>query len=226
MVLDKILDWIACIFIVCTTPVEVQEPSEPEPPPAIRQIVPSEPADAATTTISIPDRCSEYIPYFNLAGNPSLFAAQIDQESTCRTFAKSPYAYGIAQITPATGKTWSFTICKDLGPYKKYDDHWQLTCAARAMWQLEHDVKYNIPYCEVMSLALGKYNGGYWIIWEYEHSGHNLHISRYNVCGKVRLPNGKKRAPWACDENYEYALERIFNRQRNFVELGGQICFK
>lgn len=209
-------------LVSCGAP-ESNEPTEQLPEPQEPEIVAPGVTDMDIMAFSIPDRCAVYTKYFLLAENPSMFAAQIDQESNCNSLAQSPYAYGIAQITPATGRGLSFGICKDLGPYEKFDDHWQLTCAARFMWKHENDLKYRAPYCELMTLALGKYNGGYWIIWEYDAAGEDLGKARYNVCGKVRLPNGRKRAKWACKENYEYA-ERIFKRQINFKPLGGHIC--
>lgn len=174
--------------------------------------------------ITIPSRCERLIEYFTKAENPSLWAAQIDQESTCNQFAKSPFANGVAQITPSTGNALARKDCKDLGPYRKFDDHWQMTCGLRLEEKNERYSEKRFPelsYCEMKAMGQKIYNGGYWAVWEYEDAG-SLHGAEL-ICSNVVLSNGRKRAKWACNENYEYPV-RIRKRQPNFIALGGVLC--
>lgn len=89
------------------------------------------------------------------------FAAQIHQESAWRPDARSPYAHGLAQFTPATAD-W----IGDLDPALAVADTGNPVWALRALvrydaWLYDRaPAPRNAPPCNRMALALRAYNGG------------------------------------------------------------------
>ena len=164
-------------------------------------------------------------PYLSLlkkiSDNPSREAALTEQESAWNVFARSPYAKGLRQFTDATGTWLARSHCSHLGSYQPYNSDWSLRCGVIYVQKLQDNNKYG-PYCNNRKIAEQEYNGGAWVIWELLTARTNrLHIAK-KVCG-TRLFNGRKRAGWACKENYEYP-ERISKRQIKYKALGGQLC--
>jgi membrane-bound lytic murein transglycosylase MltF len=93
----------------------------------------------------------------------ALFAAQIHQESSWRSTAKSPYAEGLTQFTPATAK-WIAEIYPDLGPAAPYSPSWAMRAMVRYDLHILARVKpwqaRDIADCDKWAFALSGYNGG------------------------------------------------------------------
>ena len=175
----------------------------------------------------VPKACEPLVPYYLKAKNPSREAALTFQESTCNQFAQSPYAKGYRQFTDSTGKWLARSHCAHLGSYKPWDLHWQMSCGIIYSELKQNNNRYppqngDSYYCVNRKVAEAEYNGGNWIIWELDFSGGNL-MQAKEICGKIILPNGRKRALWACKENYSY-FEHISRRQGAYKQLGGEIC--
>jgi soluble lytic murein transglycosylase-like protein len=87
------------------------------------------------------------------------FAAQIHQESAWRPDARSPYAHGLAQFTPATAD-W----IGDLDPALAVADTGNPVWALRALVRYDAWLYARVPPsrngCDRMALALRAYNGG------------------------------------------------------------------
>jgi soluble lytic murein transglycosylase-like protein len=98
-----------------------------------------------------------------LAAPVALFAAQIHQESSWRSTAKSPYAQGLTQFTPATAK-WISDIYPDLGPAAPYSPSWAMRAMLRYDLHIFARVKpwhaRDIPQCDKWAFTLSGYNGG------------------------------------------------------------------
>jgi membrane-bound lytic murein transglycosylase MltF len=98
-----------------------------------------------------------------LAAPVALFAAQIHQESSWRSDAKSPYAVGLTQFTPATAK-WISEIYSDLGDATPYSPVWAMRAMVRYDRHIVERVKpwhaRDIPECDKWAFALSGYNGG------------------------------------------------------------------
>lgn len=170
---------------------------------------------------TIPTRCKPYVSYFTNSSNPSRELAQTEQESGCNPFAESPYAKGLRQFTDRTGEWMSLTHCKHLGDYDPFDEQWSIECGLVYMELLENNNDYG-GYCINRQIAEMEYNGGAWVLWELQHVGRTSLVDSRKVCG-TRLYNGRKRANWACKENYDYP-HHISRRQVNYLSLGGQQC--
>lgn len=93
----------------------------------------------------------------------ALFAAQIHQESNWRSTAKSPYAEGLTQFTPATAK-WISEIYPDLGTAAPYSPSWAMRAMVRYDLHILAGVKpwqaRGIADCDKWAFALSGYNGG------------------------------------------------------------------
>ena len=167
------------------------------------------------------DSSRKYIKFLEQAENPSREAALTEQESNWNPLAKSPYATGLRQFTKRTGQWAGRTICRDIGPYKAYNERWQMLCGIR---YVEHLIKNNHfgSYCMNRLIAEQEYNGGAWVLWEIEKAGVvDLRKAR-EQCG-TKLKNGRKRHIANCKENYEYPI-RISKKQPKFKFLGGEMC--
>lgn len=85
-------------------------------------------------------------------------AGQVHQESRWRADARSPYAEGMAQFTPATA-AWLESVCPEIGPPDPWDPHWSV----RAVVCYDHYLHARVAgatECDVWAFALSAYNGG------------------------------------------------------------------
>lgn len=156
----------------------------------------------------------------DISENPSREAALTEQESSWDVFAKSPYAEGLRQFTPTTGKNLARGKCAHLGSYQPYLPQWSLRCGVIYAESLQ--TKTFGDYCNNRKVAEQRYNGGYWVIWELTTAKtQDLRIAE-TVCG-TKLYNGRKRAQSSCDENYTYP-RAISIRQVKYTNLGGELC--
>lgn len=89
----------------------------------------------------------------------SVFGPQIQQESGWRAEARSKYAAGPAQFTPATSDWFSRTIGRDLGPPRMEDYGWALPAMVRYDAWL-YDRSAAATQCDRIAITLAKYNGG------------------------------------------------------------------
>lgn len=178
--------------------------------------------DITDSTKNIPLRCQPYISYFLDSSNPSREMAQTEQESSCDPLAESPFAKGLRQFTDQTGEWMSLTHCKHLGDYDPFNPEWSIKCGLVYMELLESNNKFG-DYCFNRFVAEAEYNGGAWVIWELDEVGNTSLSAARAVCGKDKLKNGRRRAEWACEENYDYP-KHISRRQSKYFSLGGTIC--
>lgn len=100
---------------------------------------------------------------FGLQAPVALFAAQIHQESSWRSTAKSPYAEGLAQFTAPTAE-WITQIYPDLGSAAPYSPGWAMRALLRYNRHIGDRVKpwyaRDIPECDRWAFTLSGYNGG------------------------------------------------------------------
>lgn len=161
-------------------------------------------------SVVIPDRANAYRRdltrqarmVWGLDAPIATFAAQIHQESAWRPDARSPYAHGLAQFTPATAD-W----IAELDPLLASADTGNPIWALRALVTYDRWLFERLPGddCPRMHLALRAYNGGL------------VYIKREIATGKACRAF---RAEWACRENLDYPV-RILNRNEPaYVEAG------
>lgn len=141
----------------------------------------------------------------------SLLMAQMTQESACKTNARSAYAHGLFQFTPATVETMERSICKDLGPGNPYNEEWAIVCGIRYDVFLYNRMAEYSPEIERIAAMLASYNGGRgWV------NRDNKVCSKLKWCdsskwfNNVELSPDTRRAVWAIKENRGYPKRIIF----------------
>ena len=160
----------------------------------------------------------------------STFAAQIHQESGWRSTAKSKYASGLAQFTPATAEWISKVYPASLGAPAPYSPGW----AIRAL------IVYNrrlfgaisplsaplpqVPDCDRWALALSGYNGGPgWVSRDRKLTA-QLGGNPDAWWGEVE--NHSTRAEWAFRENRDYPRKILLRWESLYFDAGwgGRVC--
>lgn len=134
---------------------------------------------------------------WGLGAPVATFAAQIHQESAWRPDARSPYAHGLAQFTPATAD-WIGGLDPALAAADTGNPVWALRALVRYDAWLYARVPgaSNAEPCARMALALRAYNGG--LGW----------LQKEARTGK---PCAAFRSPANCRENLGYP-QRILTR--------------
>lgn len=95
---------------------------------------------------------------FGLDASAARLAAQLHQESSWRADARSPYAEGLAQFTPATAH-WLPQVCPSVGTPDPWDAGWSIRAAACYDAWLYHRAEGATP-CDRWAMTLSAYNGG------------------------------------------------------------------
>lgn len=85
-------------------------------------------------------------------------AAQIHQESAWRTTARSKYAQGLSQFTPATA-AWLPQVCPQVGPPDPWDAGWSIRAVVCYDAWLRDRASGATP-CDRWAMTLSAYNGG------------------------------------------------------------------
>lgn len=144
------------------------------------------------------------------------FAAQIHQESGWRPDARSAYAYGLAQFTPATAD-WIGTLDPVLAGADAGNPVWAL----RALVRYDRWLWQRLPAatdCDRMAFALAGYNGGAgWLTREQRAAAAaGMAPDRWwqaveTVC---------VRAEWACRENRGYPRRILQVLEPAYVRAG------
>ncbi len=147
-------------------------------------------------------------------------AAQVHQESGWRPDAKSKFANGLAQFTPATAD-WIDDLYPELGPAQPFNPAWALRALVRYDRHLWERVKAATG-CDRMAFALAAYNGGLgWINREKREAalrGLDSMLWWRNV-ESICL-----RADWACRENRDYPKRILQLLERRYSSWGEQSC--
>lgn len=97
---------------------------------------------------------------WGLNGPVATMAAQVHQESGWNPNAKSAYAGGLAQFTPATADWISNKYAADLGPNQPYNPAWALRALARYDKYLYDTMPFAATDCDRWAFTLSAYNGG------------------------------------------------------------------
>lgn len=195
---------------------------------AIPPIIPPEPIQPKVikrVAKKIPKECRPYVNTFKeVAKNASRELSLTWQESNCNPRARSSYAKGLRQFTDKTGKWASRTICSSFGVYKPYNSDWSAKCGVKYIEWLEAKTANKYPYCLNRKIAEQRYNGGAWVLWELRTAKTNSLSKAKVVCGS-RLFNGRRRAGWACKENYEYPVKISKHQRAKFSDIKGTQCY-
>lgn len=161
---------------------------------------------------------------YNLWGRDApvaALAAQIHQESYWNKNAKSPYACGLAQFTPATMEWMAERFNVTVGPGSCGDASWQLRAQVEYMEYLTLRAQGDTA-CDKFRIALRGYNGGEgWIQRDQalaKKSGKNAGsadvLAAFNA--------GRSKA--AFEENVTYDKRIVFLHQPLYRTWGKTIC--
>lgn len=89
----------------------------------------------------------------------AMLGAQIHQESSWNTQARSAFASGLAQFTPPTA-TWISGVFDSLGPPQPLDPSWAMRAMIAYDKRLHDAVRTWDTECDRWRFALSDYNGG------------------------------------------------------------------
>jgi soluble lytic murein transglycosylase-like protein len=150
----------------------------------------------------------------------AVLAAQIHQESHWNKDAKSVFASGLTQFTPATAEWISGAYPKDLGTNHPLNPQWALRAQSIYVKQLYDDTDAATP-CDQMWKTLWKYNGGAgWVRRDEKlaaKSGANIRIA------KEVEPFNAGRAAAFFKENRDYPRVILLKWQPLYSSWGGEI---
>ncbi|MCH8500168.1 MAG: transglycosylase SLT domain-containing protein [Marinobacter sp.] len=158
---------------------------------------------------------------FGMSAPVALFAAQIHQESSWRTHARSPYAEGLAQFTPDTA-TWISEIYPDLGAAAPYSPGWAIRAMLRYNRHLLSRVKpwyaRDVPACDRWAFALSAYNGGPGWLPRDRRLAEAAGADPDRWWGHVEYHTA--RADWARRENRHYPHRILFELEPRYRTAG------
>lgn len=146
------------------------------------------------------------------------FAAQVHQESAWRSEARSAYAGGLAQFTPATAEWISRVYPRELGEQAPYSPKWALRALVVYDRHLYDRIDDTATDCDRWAMTLSSYNGG----------GGWLNRDRRLAAASGADPNRwwgsvehhTARAPWARDENRGYPRRILLNLEPLYLARG------
>lgn len=194
------------------------------------------PAYAATpATVRIPEASALYriklqrevARHFGLDAPVARLAAQIHQESGWRADARSPFANGLTQFTPATAK-WLPEVCPSVGEPDPWDPDWSLRAiACYDAWLHKRVVRLPgtaLMPCSRWAFTLRAYNGGEgWLLRERRKAAAaGVNGNNWRAMEPFRV-----RAGWAHRENTDYPRRILQRIEPAYVAAGwpgGDAC--
>lgn len=151
----------------------------------------------------------------------STFAAQIHQESAWRPDARSPYAHGLAQFTPATAD-WIGSLDHALAGADTGNPVWALRALVRYdrwLWGRSFVATAATP-CDRMAFALAGYNGGVGYVLREQKLAMAAGLAPDRWWQNVERTCVPSRAAWACRENRDYPRRILTRLEPIYVGAG------
>lgn len=153
---------------------------------------------------------------WGLSAPVATFAGQIHQESAWKPDARSRYASGLAQFTPATAD-WIGGQFDGLGSKQPLNPSWALRALVTYDRWLWDRVRAMEP-CERMAMALAAYNGGLGWIYREQRAASSKGLDRRLWFGAVALCCQRSAA--SCAENRAYPARILFKTQPIYSSWG------
>lgn len=149
------------------------------------------------------------------------FAAQVHQESSWNPDARSPYASGLAQFTPATAD-WIDDVYADLAPAQPLNPSWALRALVRYDKHLLDRIG-GASECDRHAFMLAAYNGGPGWVARDQAKAATRGIDSARYWDAVEHVNaGRSAANFA--ENRGYPRRIIRTLQPTYAAWGRQVC--
>lgn len=155
---------------------------------------------------------------FGLTASPARIAAQIHQESRFNPAAKSPYAAGLAQFTPATAGWMAKVFPDECGEADPWDENWAIRCAVRYDRYLITRVQPTASDCDSWAFTLAAYNGGLGWVKRDRHKAGASGADTLYWFGNVELHSA--RADWARAENRAYVRRILTVLEHAYIDAG------
>lgn len=154
---------------------------------------------------------------FGVQASPARLAAQLHQESRWRPDARSAYAIGLAQFTPATAD-WLHNVCPEVGEFDPWDASQSIRAAACYDRWLYDQVSTAATECDRWAFTLSAYNGGLgWVRRDQKRASANgADAARW--FGHVE--HHTSRATWARDENRGYVRRILLAIEPAYIAAG------
>lgn len=161
-------------------------------------------------------RSARYV--FGMSAPVAVLAAQVHQESAWRPDARSAYASGLAQFTPATVRTMARMYPQELGASAPLDPRWALLALCRYDARLLSMFHGATP-ADNWAMALAAYNGGPgWILRDIALAT-ALGLFAWVWFGQVETVNAG-RAPQFFRENRDYPRRILLHHQALYRSWG------
>lgn len=180
---------------------------------------------ASAAEVAIPEDSARYrlalrvvaASEFGLDAPVARLAAQLHQESGWRAKAKSPYAQGLAQFTPATAE-WIAHAYPVLAPADPWDPVWSIRAQATYMRHLLRGISGAATECDRWAFALSAYNGGPgWVARDRRlASAKGADASRWWANTELH----SSRAAWAFKENRGYPRRILLRLEPAYIAAG------
>lgn len=145
----------------------------------------------------------------------AMLAGQLEQESGWRADARSPFAGGLAQFTPATAKDVSAKY-PELSDNAPFEPSWALRAQSLYMRDLHKFESNAVNECERFAFTLSSYNGGRGHVINQKKAAKAAGYSDRRWFGSVE--NFRVRAQWAHDENRTYPRSILLKRQQKYAD--------
>lgn len=137
---------------------------------------------------------------FGMQAPVARLAAQIHQESTWRATARSKYAQGLSQFTPATA-AWLPQVCPAVGPPDPWDAGWSLRALVCYDAWLHARAPGATP-CDRWAMTLSAYNGGEGARDREIRLAAAAHTKADHWFGHVAAYRSRSAANWQENRNY------------------------
>ena len=149
----------------------------------------------------------------------SIFAAQIEQESSWNCNPDTTIALGCAQFTPDTIQWAKNTICKDLGKPDPYNINWSIGCMIRYDYMLHWEYA-GASECDNMAFALVGYVGGPGWVWRDRRLTKKIGvgINQFIWFNLVELYSTRSRS--AIKESRHYVRIILGKRYKKYLKAG------
>lgn len=150
----------------------------------------------------------------------AVLASQVHQESGWRADAKSAYASGLAQFTPATADWISQKYASDLGVNQPLEPAWALRAlAVYDKWLFDRQAA--ATPCDRWAFTLSAYNGGEGWVTRDKRKASAQGADTLRWWGQVERYSD--RAAWAVTENREYPRRILLQRQTPYRAWGAGV---
>ena len=172
------------------------------------------PAQSAGYRLHV-ERCEAQ--YFGLRASPARAAAQLHAESGWRADARSPFADGLAQFTPATA-AWLPQVCPEMIGFDPWDPNQSICASACFRSWLHRMAPRAASACDRWAFVMSAYNGGLgWLRRDVRltaQRGDDPSIWFGNV------EKHSTRARWAWEENRTYVERVLLTYERAYLAAG------